>query len=196
MSLVDFKERYKNKWAIGKRREQLVFELLKLYLPPQFQIIPTGVGTLSDSYVPHYHSEVTDKYDFTIYRIINDSRRTLKVPVVYLDVTGYYHFNKMPCILSVKIDYARKYNVLYNVWFAYVSDDTGFVKFISAKRVLELLREHKAKRTKLYSDEKNYYAVPSRYWIHLGRFIDKLKAEARVIIEQLKIKGEIVEVES
>ena len=158
------KQRYASRWSDAARRELLVLSVLNIYLPEGFRAVPTGLGSLSDEYIPRSYSSVMDAFDIVVLR--GDGRIA-----AYLDVTGVRTASTMQpgkglCVGLWKIWKAEKYNVKEKTWIVHVLEDHASLRFIS----LPYLEQH-GRETRLYRDEHPLLCLETRKWKTLRQFL-------------------------
>ena len=134
---------------------------------------PTGVGTLTNTINYEYYKGLEDKYDLTLYV----KSKEQYYPLLWIDITGSSwteeqskerYGESVYAILSVKVETAKKYNVLGRVFFIHYNDAEDKLKCISALRILNLERQGKIKKDKFERDAKSeYYLIPTSYWKNL-----------------------------
>lgn len=158
-SAASLKKRYSSRWKIAATREASVYAWLRYFAGIYgLEVYATGVGTLSDDYVPRSFTGLEDKYDFTMY--------ARGKPVLYFDVTGYG--GREPCFLSVKLVYALRYGVADRVILIHVNDDSGAIRWCTAAHLASLVNKGLAKPRKLpgREDERDYICTNTK---HLNR---------------------------
>jgi hypothetical protein len=134
---------------------------------------PTGVGTLTNVINEQYYNGLGDKYDLTLYV----KSKEQYYPLIWLDITGSSwteeqskerYGESVYAILSVKVETAKKYNVLGRVFFLHYSDAEDKLKCISTLQILNLERQGKIKKDKFERDAKSeYYLIPIALWKNL-----------------------------
>ena len=134
---------------------------------------PTGVGTLTNVINEQYYKGLEDKYDFTLYV----KSKEQYYPLLWIDVTGSSwtegqskerYGESIYAILSVKVETAKKYDVLGRVFFIHYNDAEDKLKCISALQILNLERQNKIKKDKFERDAVSYYyLIPTSYWKNL-----------------------------
>ncbi|AAR27906.1 nuclease [Sulfolobus virus Ragged Hills] len=189
MTETDFKLKY---WGnqeqdyilptVGLGREYLVLGKLLISLSKwrakgliDFDVYlrPTGVGTLTNTINYEYYKGLEDKYDLTLYIRAKDSY----YPLLWIDITGSSwteeqskerYGESIYAILSVKVETAKKYDVLGRVFFIHYNDTEDKLKCISALQILNLERQNKIKKDKFERGAKSeYYLIPTSYWKNL-----------------------------
>jgi len=168
--------------TVGLGREYLVLGKLLISLSKwrakgliDFDVYlrPTGVGTLTNTINYEYYKGLEDKYDLTLYIRAKDSY----YPLLWIDITGSSwteeqskerYGESIYAILSVKVETAKKYDVLGRVFFIHYNDTEDKLKCISALQILNLERQNKIKKDKFERDAKSeYYLIPTSYWKNL-----------------------------
>jgi hypothetical protein len=114
-----------------------------------------------------------DKYDLTLYVKAKEQY----YPLIWLDITGSSwteeqskgrYGESVYAILSVKVETAKKYDVLGRVFFIHYNDSEDKLKCISALQILNLERQNKIKKDKFERDAKSeYYLIPIALWKNL-----------------------------
>ncbi|AQQ16866.1 ORF14 [Sulfolobus spindle-shaped virus 3] len=154
---------------------KLIIKLAKWrkYLDFDVYIRRSGVGTLTNTINYEYYKGLEDKYDLTLYVKAKDSY----YPLVWIDITGSSwteeqskerYGESVYAILSIKLEVAKKYDVMGRVWFIHYNDTEDKLKCISALQILNLERQNKIKKDKFERDAKSeYYLIPVSVWKNL-----------------------------
>jgi len=151
----------------------------------------TGVGTLTNVINEQYYKGLEDKYDLTLYIRAKDSY----YPLLWIDITGSSwteeqskerYGQSVYAILSVKVETAKKYDVLGRVFFLHYSDAEDKLKCISALQILNLERQNNIKKDKFERDAVSYYyLIPIPYWKNLTELRITLKGFYQSLLEFL-----------
>ncbi|ABV26202.1 nuclease [Sulfolobus spindle-shaped virus 4] len=154
---------------------KLIIKLAKWrkYLDFDVYIRRSGVGTLTNTINYEYYKGLEDKYDLTLYV----KAKQQYYPLIWLDITGSSwteeqskerYGESVYAILSIKLEVAKKYDVMGRVWFIHYNDTEDKLKCINALQILNLERENKIKKDKFERDAKSeYYLIPVSMWKNL-----------------------------
>jgi hypothetical protein len=184
--------------TVGLGREYLVLGKLLISLSKwrakgligfDIYLRPTGVGTLTNVINEQYYKGLEDKYDLTLYIMVKDSY----YPLLWIDITGSSwteeqskerYGESVYAILSVKVETAKKYDVLGRVFFLHYSDAEDKLKCISALQILNLERQNKIKKDKFERDAVSYYyLIPLEYWKNLTELRISLRGFYQSLLE-------------
>jgi len=158
---VDPKQKYAHEWGHSVDREQVAQDWLRLlYIT---DVVPCGNGTLISSKIPGYHTDISDRFDF--YSPSLD---------LFFEVTGSKWTkqksrerfqNPILAVLKAKVDDAISYGLEDRLWFVFVAETQGEIRFIRCSEV----RKYPA-IADYASDEGPYYKVPWMNWLPPYRF--------------------------
>lgn len=159
--------------VLGKLLIKLAKWRVKGLIDFDVYIRPTGIGTLTNTINNEYYSSLQDKYDLTLYV----KAKQQYYPLIWLDITGSSwteeesrerYGQSVYAVLSVKIEVAKKYDVLGRVFFIHYNDVDDKLKCLSALQILNLERQNKIRKDKFERDAKSeYYLIPVSMWKNL-----------------------------
>jgi hypothetical protein len=167
---------------------------LSLHIKYDLYIMPSGIGTLDTSLLPNYYHDVSDKYDFMIFTLVNLNGKRVRWPLVYIDVTGSKYSDKeseerygkpMDAILKTKVDVAFKYSVAGRVYFVLSIDKEDKFRVITALQVMNLYKKGIAKLDSFEEGGKTpYYLIPRDQWKPFKELIVGIKNWYSTISEE------------
>ncbi len=166
---------FADRWRYGVKRELLVWNILNLFLPDDYIVLFTGVGSGASDYVDESYSNPLNAFDSTIF----DKEYR---PVAFIEITGVnsvrdYDKGKGLCIGAWKVWKAEKYGVQDKVWYIHVITTKQSIRVINYAR----LKKH-AKFQRLnegYGWHGTFYCLDSKYWGSLEVLIRWLRARSK-----------------
>lgn len=160
----DPKQKYASQWGHSVDREQVAQDWLRLlYI---VDLVPCGNGTLISSRIPGYHTDISDRFDFyspslNLYFEVTGSEWTKK--------RSWERFNNpILAVLKAKVDDAYSYGLEGRLWFIFVAEIQGEIRFIRCADVPKYPIINYAK------GEGAYYGVPWMNWLPPFRFTMEL----------------------
>ena len=157
---VDPKQKYASEWGHSSDRERVAQDWLRLlYIT---DVVPCGNGTLIESRIPGYHTDISDRFDFYspslgIYFEVTGSQWTKRKSAERFE-------NPILAVLKAKVDDAYSYGLEDRLWFIFVAEIQGEVRFIKCSEA----RKHPL--VDYARGEGPYYGVPWMNWLPPFRF--------------------------